>query len=270
MNHVSQFIASVADATHLPKLLPLVHTTDAFSFRSILQDDFTIRPRMDKELNYFFYGRPAYRPTQLNFSMMVAHAPIFLVINFAAIREIRRIFLLDSGAYTRGLFDKYFPNKMPITNLEVAIADRTSKVAIDQTVRMTVQALYGTNRNYYYGVPRQGLLPDSLHFEVKSYLRLASATESAQFDERGSVIEISTADAVQLTPESLLAIIVPDEILNGSTIFTDRLKNFPSTTVMPDQLFRFQAGYFAALAVERVGAFLTARGLLEPDSRTAQ
>jgi hypothetical protein len=267
MNHISQFIAETRDPTAAPPLLPLLHTTDAFQFRSILENDFTLTPRMDaglgKSLVFFFYGKPAYRAASPSYSSLSSAAPVFMLIDFAALPSVHRVFLLDSGAFLNGKFSSYFPKHLSIEALEVSLARGRGKAQAQQSAIAAVQAFYGSNRNYYNSEPRKDLNPDALHFEVESFLNLASAKEATEFDDRGSVIEVSTSASVKIEPRHLHALILPDELLDASPRFMKHLTAYKSTKMIGYSIFRSSPSYFAALAVEKVGDYLVSQKLLE-------
>ena len=91
--------------------LPLVHTTSAYSFADLCDGD-SIDPRyckwFKKDLIYLFYGRPAYRTEEAEFTDLSFNWPIIFVFDPEKIDGITSIYPFDTGAFFLNLYNRFF------------------------------------------------------------------------------------------------------------------------------------------------------------------
>ncbi|MFC1874499.1 hypothetical protein ACFLYX_04275 [Chloroflexota bacterium] len=190
--------------------LPLLHTCDAFGFRSIIGTK-TLLPApcqvFDGEmLIYFFYGRPAYRTSAGNVQTLIsAFMPISIVLKNETINTPKRISPFDTGAFHEGLFAQHLHPNMKIEDFFV-----TPSMDMPQRI---VNFFFGSNINYFRGKPRHVDIPP-LEFEVSCYYSLIGETANLPFDDRCSAIEIQSQESVELTQDNVLLVVLP-------TIFMD-------------------------------------------------
>lgn len=265
MNHISQYVADIGGGDLLDPL-PLIHTTSLYAFRGILENGLTLEttrcPEFDEDLLYFFYGKPGYFPKTKTFSALSAEYPVFLVIDSDSIGNARRVLPFDSGGFKHEAFQNYFSAKMPIEDFVISPSNSGAiEIPFPETAARTVQAFYESNTHYYFNKPRKDINYDSLSFEVESYFNIISSKEHSDFDERCSLIEIQKSGSLSLTPDNLLAVLVPS-LVADSGIFTATFGGFGKTEMMFYSSFRSQPSYFASLAVEKVGEYLARRKLI--------
>lgn len=105
-----------------PSLLPLVHTTSAYSFRDMYEDD-TIDPKMcrhfNEELIYLFYGRPAYRTEKAEFTDLEFNWPIVFIFDPRMIEGIKRVLPFDTGAFCLNLYNRFFAKNAQMEDFEL-------------------------------------------------------------------------------------------------------------------------------------------------------
>jgi hypothetical protein len=177
MNSLSQYVTSQAPVRSQLKPLPLIHTTSAFVFRNIIEDGMKISPRRDNLFNenllYLFYGKPVYIRRGQDISSFLSYAPIYFVLSPDMVSSARRLFPFDSGAFASGLFKAYTHTGHTIEDFQIDL-DSTShgSSAFPDTATRFVDAIYGSNTDYYYNRIRPTLNYDPINFEIEAYLNL--------------------------------------------------------------------------------------------------
>jgi hypothetical protein len=205
-------------------LLPLVHTCEAYDFRSILYDakiSLTPCSVFKKEhLSYFFYGRPAYRTAKGTKSVSSAcFFPVCILIEIETFTKPKRIFPFDTGAFTSGLFGDYFHRKMQLKDFALK-SDITTPAKV-------VSFFYGSNVSYYNGTSQFIALPP-LEFEAQCYYELIRNTRSTQFDDRRSSIEVQSNHEVILGKDIVKLVILPTVFLDYSDVVDIIMKEWGS------------------------------------------
>lgn len=201
----------ISGAPSLPQKLPLVHSTDAYTFANILKEECLAPAKCDvfngEVLTYFFYGRPAYRPAGDEKPLTLQHyCPVVLIFKPDLIATAKRIFPFDTGAFNLGLYAPFLHQKMKLEDFELeASPDTPSKV---------VSLFFGTNEAYLSGKPSQNVRLDASDFEAQSYLGVIEAKGSNMVDSRSSSIELQTNEPIMLDAE-VAAVILPQVFLDG-------------------------------------------------------
>jgi hypothetical protein len=99
INRLKKFIDEQEVRT---RSLPLVHSTNAYCFADVVSDDF-IRPEFcdhfQQNIVYLFYGRPAYRSENAEFTDLSFSWPIVFVFDPEKIKDIKAVFPFDTGAF---------------------------------------------------------------------------------------------------------------------------------------------------------------------------
>ena len=141
---VMDFITqNVNNNTTLPKMLPLMHSCEAFDFEEIIREN-QLKPMVcsvfNKQLLYFFYGKPSYPvggKDNLNRTDALC-CPVCLIIDLDKI-DIYRVFPFDSGAFNRSLYDNFLHKHMKIEKFEL---DNNSNA-----IRSYISVVFGNNEN---------------------------------------------------------------------------------------------------------------------------
>lgn len=197
----------------LEKILPLIHTTDGYSGRDII-DNKELCPDMcpvfNENLLYFFYGRPAYRVGDTkNATSQICFMPVCFVLKPEAVSSIKRIFPFDSGAFNRNMFEKYMHPKMKKEDFFLDISlDMASRV---------VSFFYGSNYKYYSGEVQQPEIPCD-QFEVESYYQLIADKNKTDHDDRCSTIELQTDNVTRIIKDNILLLVLPICFLDDKNV----------------------------------------------------
>ena len=266
MNRFSNIISD-CELNEATAPLPLVHTTSAYSFRQIMSS-MRLTPFVDKAFNeevlYFYYGKPSFYPKTENSSSFNHNFQVFFVFNPNALTAARRVFPFDSGAFSGGLYTRYFSKHMSLTDFQIELDDAQSGgTPFPITAQKIVASIYGSNERYFRSAPRSDLTYSVMDFELEGYLELIRNKANDEFDDRRSVIEIQSTREMPLNRETLEAMIVPSALLDS-----DEFQEFiaqtglDEITLMTYNHLRSKPEYFAALATERVGSYLETKGYL--------
>ncbi|WP_155904899.1 hypothetical protein [Methylopila sp. M107] len=194
--------------------LPIVHTTDLYTFRNIADTDRTIKTKMcpvfGEELLYFFYGRPAYRPHGgVNPNSLSAFYLSSFVINPGAIKP-RRVYPFDTGAFAQGMFNGSLHPSMTVEDFEL-------DASLD-AARQAVSAFYASNEAYMNGKLNRNIIHGAMDFEVEAYMDWSLAKSQTAYDDRRNAFEIQVSSSCKLDHHDVLAVIVPEQILDDKDI----------------------------------------------------
>jgi hypothetical protein len=217
----------------LPKVMPLVHMTDALGAREILTSGI-IEPRLcrhfsaltgvDEKLSYFFYGRAGYRPKGSEPTKNSAKLPVALIIEFDRTQHpIKRIFPFDTGAAFEKMYAAFIHDRMKVPDF-----DLEGEIESAQKV---VSAFFETNEGYLNDRPKSTLNLDAAEFEVGCYYNLLRNTADTGVDNRKSSIEVQFEKPIELSKSRLLAVVMPEALLDSS-VFQGLLNSF-SVTASP-------------------------------------
>lgn len=197
----------IAAHTGTQEELPLIHTSRCEHVEAIITSN-ALTPRycsvFKESVLYFFYGRPAYRPSApAPGGDIIPLCPVCFVFKPRTVStSLCRVFPCDSGAISQGLFDPHIASS--------AIAELELDPHIDSARRL-VSAFFQTNRDYFVGKVRTGVSCGSCEMATK-YYGLINAPRVHAFDDRKSAIEIQTHHPASLAGH-LLFVVLPNEFL---------------------------------------------------------
>lgn len=213
---MQSFDKFVGQAALTKPVLPLVHITDGYCMRLILEEK-RLEPQhcdvLKQPALYFSYGRPSFRPNGGALpSALTSYAPVCFVIDAAAI-PIAKAFPFDSGAFSKKMFASSTHRKMQLKNFELsATLDRPQQV---------VTTFFGDNTSYFDNSPKSDVHRSPLQFEVESFIALLNDKQSEHYDDRISAVEIISQTSILLEGK-IKAMVFPGQFLDDST-FTDAL-----------------------------------------------
>jgi hypothetical protein len=191
-------------------VLPLAHTTRAYHLKKIKETDKIVPRRCDvfttEDLSYFFVGRPAYKYESDGSEAEYWELPCCFIFEFSSVRNVRRIFPFDSGAFTKGRYPPYI-KKMDLNIFEASAAPNA--------VSRIIGAFFGDAASYFSFNSKDrkkfesefGL--DVFDAELRALHRLSLEKSPASFDDRRFSIEVQTPDPLDLTVIHPLAVIAP-------------------------------------------------------------
>lgn len=210
-----RFQRFIDNANSKLKNLPLTHTTSAFSFADMCEED-NINPKKCKYFNedliYLFYGRPAYRTEKSEFSDLEFNWPIIFIFSPDAIKGITSVYPFDTGAFHINLYNRFFSKHSEIDHFKLpGSLDYAAKVA---------GTFYANEKEYLYGKSRKNIDISSFQFEAQGVQKLSQepalsvriSDDSLTRDERSSAIEIQVNQAIDIK-SSTLEIIMPQRYL---------------------------------------------------------
>ncbi|RYY28727.1 MAG: hypothetical protein EOP62_02410 [Sphingomonadales bacterium] len=196
----------------LPRL-PMVHSTDCYSFADVLAGG-TLQPQncpvfTGEQLTYLFYGRPAFRPNIGAEPTSLTHFfPVCIIFRTEWLPEIRRIFPFDSGAFHGGFYDAYLHHQMKLGDFALEPDAITPGKLIGR--------FFSTAGAYLTARPKIAPTFDASEFEAQSYSALINAREGNAIDSRGSGIEVQTASPITIA-DAVAAVILPSPFADGAS-----------------------------------------------------
>jgi len=175
--------------------------------------------KFGENLLYFYYGRPAYRLKDKDDKKDIKDQVILpVVFIFKPIPDgnFKRVYPFDSGAYNMyvnnyGLDNNPLNPKIPKPGYKID----NSLLAI----RHYVKAIFGSNKNYYYGKYEDG---NNLHPSVKQHSKKNTDLQSLlnliaekknYVDDRRKTVEIQSANDYYFNGK-LLAVAAPDFLMD--------------------------------------------------------
>lgn len=247
----------VADMEPATPLLPLMHSTGASGFLSMLGAPL-LEPRdcpvFGEPLLYFFYGRPAYRPfSRVLNTALPAFRPVCLLFRPEALTAIRRVVPLDTGALAAGLFQRHLE---PGTTAEhFAIGGGVEGAA------RVVRAFFGSNRAYYFSRPATDAPVKPTDLIGHAYRSIIADTGIADVDDRRSTVEIQSAAAMPLTRDTLLAAALPEAFLDDDAVRDLLFANCRAEVIAYD-IYADRPAHDVREIMARVKDWLAAKGYL--------
>jgi hypothetical protein len=239
-------------------LLPLFHTFEGRNLRGIQkagQLTPTHCPVFDEPLLYLFYGRPAYRVTSAGEQATSDHAfaPVIIAIRPESAASIKRIAPFDTGAFHNNIYETYLHPKMTFDDFLLT--------PLPETAGKVVSLFFnGSNDDYFHGKSTT-IIIDPLHFEAASYQELIKATVPTKHDDRAAAIELQCDQPVNISPNSILLIILPRAFLDDAEV-RSTLYNDWRAQVESYSTWKLNTGAYQALIYHFVETFLRQKNLL--------
>lgn len=203
----------VSASTEAAPRLPLVHTTDAYFFEDIL-DEQEITPQpcpvfTGEALTYLFYGRPAFRPNLHAEPTSLKHYfPVCLIFKPEWSPTLRRVFPFDTGAFHNEFYGAYLHKRMKLGDFGLEpFAETPGKV---------ISRFFGSVPAYLTAAPQATSRPDPSEFEAESYIALINAKDGNAIDSRGSGVEVQIDETISIV-DALSAVILPQNFVQGAT-----------------------------------------------------
>lgn len=190
--------------------LPLVHTTRGLNISSIKSSNTISTTECDvfvgEQLNYFFVGRPAYKPFSDSSESEYWELPFCFIFEFSSIDSIARIFPFDSGAMHRGIYPSYI-SKFPRDAFEIS----STTSAPDRIIG----AFFGSPDAYFMLKAKDKVTFEKefslspLDADVRALHRLATEKPPKPMDDRRFAIEVQSNKNIDLNLVKPIAIVAP-------------------------------------------------------------
>ena len=190
--------------------LPLIHSTASHNIENIV-DSHNIKASLcdvytEDHLNYFFVGRPAYKGYIGSESAQYWELPCCFIFDFDIVKDPKRIFPFDSGAFANKKYPHYI-NCLKPEQFEVS--------AVDGAVSKLIGAFFGDTRSYFkmrskdkIDFEREFSLT-AFDAEIKALHTLSKHESSKGFDDRRFTIEMQKEGDLDLKVHRPLAVIAP-------------------------------------------------------------
>lgn len=195
---------------HWP-MLPLTHVTRGTLAERISREG-TIEPSpcrvLGKETAYFFYGRPAYRPSDARVVKAEFASPHCFIFKELLLGEADAIHAFDTGAHANRGYDHVLTEDMDTDDFNlVGDLSRPNKL---------IAKVFGSQASYYAG-DRSKIAEDIAEpFEhlANAYVQLLKSPGRNEPDDRICSIEVAIHDTVSLR-RFLRAVVVPHTAWNA-------------------------------------------------------
>ncbi|EGU55814.1 hypothetical protein VINI7043_11876 [Vibrio nigripulchritudo ATCC 27043] len=210
----SPFEEALVRVAPVTPLLPLVHNCDAHTFRSILSSNQLKVSNCDTfvgdTLSYFYYGRPAYRVTKDTDSTSINSLfPVCFVVSPPDSLKLRRVFPLDSGAFSADMFKEYF-------HKNTAVEDLSLKPELESAGKV-VSHFFGSNLNYFHSESKD-VEVEAMDFEVQSYKELISSKSKTKYDDRRATIELQYGNDMNLDSSNVMMVVLPTCFMDSGKV----------------------------------------------------
>lgn len=234
--------------------LPFIHTTISLNFINCVRNG-KLRPsrcRVFKEpLIYLFYGRPAYRveleerPSQLYSSL-----PVCFIFKPNCISALKRIYPFDSGAFTRGLYKDHISGKFTL--------DDFAMDCMPEVPQHIVGAFFHSNRGYYLGNPKPISIPFT-EFSTRAYFSLITDKGYREVDDRRSTIEIQCNRAINLSRDTIEAVVLPRAFLDEEEL-VERIFKIWEAKALDYPSYSFSPREYTGIIFESVRLYFESQG----------
>lgn len=208
MNKLSRFLDrnSVTGSGRLP----LIHSTASHNIESIVDADNIKTSICDvyttDRLNYFSVGRPAYKGYTGTETAHYWELPGCFIFDFDVVKDLKRIFPFDSGAFANKKYPHYINCLSP---------DQFEVSGIDDAVSKLIGAFFGDTRSYFKMESKDRVdferefSKSVFDAEIKALHRLSKHDSTRGFDDRRFTIELQREGDLSLSIHKPLAVIAP-------------------------------------------------------------
>jgi hypothetical protein len=239
--------------------LPLLHSTRAYHLRAIKTDNKLIATKCaffkPDKLNYFFVGRPAYKYSSDDSEAERWELPCCFIFDFATVKNVKRIFPFDSGAYKKKLYPSFI-NGMPIEHFEASAAP--------DAAQRIIGAFFGDTKSYFHLNAKDKkpfmaeFSPGAFDAELEALHRLSIEKSPATFDDRRFTIEVQTTNDLDLTVDKPLAVVAPAPYFDDAD-FLNHVENVWKAQPIPYSMYRLSVREFYSDIYRLVDLFLQGR-----------
>ncbi|MEZ4859045.1 MAG: hypothetical protein R2781_09565 [Flavobacteriaceae bacterium] len=221
---MSRFNDSIKNVDGNSKILPILHSCDAYTFRSILESEILkpkLCPNFNEEYLYTYYGIPSYRKPLEEATKNLAFFPVCFILDYNEIPKLSRLHPFDTGAFFKipEIKREYFHPNMEISDFEL-------DPEIQNAVKV-VEKFYTSNKKYIENSP--SINADNFEeseFEARSYTSLISGQANTNYDNRVSTIEMIFNEKISLTIKSFVQVIMPNSFLGDFKIMSKLKDDF--------------------------------------------
>ena len=189
------------------KVLPLFHSCEGYVGKQIIANgELRIRrcETFEKDLLYFFYGKPSYPILGKKNRTDVWYCPVSFIVNPQKVK-IYKVFPFDTGAFKRNMYEDFIHSKMQLCNYELYDIN---------SILEYILVMFANNKNYLNGVC---VKENDETMEIKALLNLLNAKGTFSIDERANTVEIISDMNLKLKG-AIECIILPQPLLRVKEI----------------------------------------------------
>jgi hypothetical protein len=209
----------------LPKTLPLIHTTEAAFFNSVLKTGILKESENNGvEILYFFYGRPAYSvAAKVKSRTDKYYFPVSLLVKPTTVEkaELVAIYPFDSGAFGKSETERSIHKIMTLESFHLG----KSLTILPKLIAV----FFGNNERYCRGKVKDGLEFDfGDELVVDAFYQIIRAQGESELDDRKYTIEIQAGKGICIQPFDIIAVALPYDVLETPFV-TNKLLEWKAT-----------------------------------------
>lgn len=164
---------------------------------------------MTRDLTYFFYGRPAYRPGKINLTNKDRDSrPVCLLFDKNAVPSRVGVYPCDTGAHSNSCYSPF---------LDGLSFDDLDCVTVNSAENRIVSRYFGGNDDYFHGQELATLTPAPTSEAAIAFHSLLTSDRISECDDRSRTIEV-TQNAEFALPNFLRSAILPDFLAADSVV----------------------------------------------------
>ncbi|MCA1288603.1 hypothetical protein [Salipiger bermudensis] len=245
-------------------ILPLLHTTEAYSFSEICESA-SIEPayckHFRKRIVYLFYGRPAYRVEDAAFATLEFNWPIVFIFDPEKIDDISAVYPFDTGAFFFNLYHRFFSKKSRIEDFSLPGSVEYAK--------KIVGIFYENENSYFYGGSTKNLDIPNRQFEAQGIQEMSRMPalfdhelgERGKRDERSTSVELHSDSKIDIR-QSTIGIILPQPYMEDGEI-RRALERWDIENILTYEVIRFHdQSAWAGQIYQRILDFYKKEGYL--------
>lgn len=198
------------DTGNKPKLLPFLHSCEGYNGGKIIKSNelrTTNCKVFNKDLLYFFYGKPSYPVGEKNETKRTddLYCPVCFIVNPKKV-PIYKVFPFDSGAFKGKKYKDFLHRDMQIEDFEL-------ENNVD-AILSYVATVFSNNKSYINGFACK---KESDYPEIEAFFNLLNAKGSFDIDERADTVEIISKVSVKIK-DVVECIILPESLMERKEI----------------------------------------------------
>ena len=139
--------------------------------------------------------------------VLLARAPVVIVLSSDLVAEGHRLFPFDSGAFAANRYAKWLHEGMQLSDFELA--------CLENAPQKYVAAFFNTNEDYLLVKPHDPPLSYRGEYEVDCFVTLLKDTDTPAADDRRLAVELQVGKQIPFDSSTVRALILPAEQLQA-------------------------------------------------------
>lgn len=251
------FASFIDSGLALQPRLPYFHGTDGHSFRAILESrqlEPQACPVYGETLLYLFYGKPSYRVNAgEEASRLRARLPVCFILSPDILDSCKRIVPFDSGAFAGKIYSQFISPNMKLPDFELA--------PFIESAQKLISRFFESNNDYYWGKANANVSLPVMQFEAEAYYYLILDSSKGPSDDRSCTIELQTDHPVELTVQTVEAVVLPEQFLEDDRVREILVNEWVAEPICYD-FTRMKPVEYSSVVYHLAGQYLSRKGLL--------